>query len=304
LLREIKCPHACGKSFQRAEMKQHSTEGCMYRLMTCPQCQDSAIFFKDFDDHVQNKCPKNTITCQSVYGDDGCDTKLFRCDLFVHRETVCPKVIVECRFAKFGCTTKKMLRWHMKEHEATEMKNHLELVFTYSEDQYKRMEKTKKSNKRKREPQLKNESPTLTGFVPHLLDPSSLVLGQRYDVRDEMGKWLVGEVIKKDSKELEIKFLGWSSLYNKKVSLLPLQNTLQVAPLRLFSQGRLTEQEKQRFYLENPVRIYSKALSFHEHVGIIKGFIDGRQMRVAWTENGFKNEYWFHIDTDEIRPFA
>lgn len=121
---EVECPNSCGAQFDKRFLKQHLSDDCTKRMVTCEFCKET-VFYKDEIAHM-NSCKEFPVPCPN-----GCKlTEIPRGEVKAHVENDCPKAKIPCPFSDMGCEY-KCERQKMQKHTQDEPVEHLGHVCGY-----------------------------------------------------------------------------------------------------------------------------------------------------------------------------
>mmetsp|Transcript_18125 Transcript_18125/g.27185 ORF Transcript_18125/g.27185 Transcript_18125/m.27185 type:complete len:459 (-) Transcript_18125:43-1419(-) len=116
-----------------------------------------------------------------------------------------------------------------------------------------------------------------------------------YDVRDEFGKWVKGEVTRLRGSQLHVHFPGWSSKWDAKLDLV--RDRDRLAPEETYTKKGTSC----RYVIgQNIAVLLRKPKKSSSFVNAKVKSIDGKQFRVVYTYKEKTYEYWYHQDTAEI----
>jgi len=124
--------------------------------------------------------------------------------------------------------------------------------------------------------------------------------GLMCDVRDNVGKWVAGEIIERSGDIVTVNFLGWDSKWNEDIDFR--KYPWRFAPMQKYSEKN--ENVPSSYQLHDKVWVCPLIPDeFPEQwvVGYIKQ-ADGKQVQVEWISPR-KFQRWFHTDTEEIHPY-
>ena len=100
----------CTADVKKKKYHDHVNNKCYWRLIPCKYCKSKVIFCKLLIHHRAD-CPKYPVKCKLE-----CGIVTEREDIKNH-ESVCPRRIIACIYARFGCSEKV---------KAEDMDNHIE----------------------------------------------------------------------------------------------------------------------------------------------------------------------------------
>mmetsp|Transcript_19717 Transcript_19717/g.29457 ORF Transcript_19717/g.29457 Transcript_19717/m.29457 type:complete len:396 (-) Transcript_19717:194-1381(-) len=132
----------------------------------------------------------------------------------------------------------------------------------------------------------------LTRDMPAVFSPVTM------DVRDEYGKWALGEVtpMKGTKSKVHIRFVGWESKWDLRLDTVRDND-------RFAEAGKYTsDRGKPKFQQSDYVLILRRKPSEAKRKWI-KGFVrmvDGPQLQVQYTYGGVTFQYWYHYHQPEI----
>jgi hypothetical protein len=148
-LHESKCPFApvlCGQfdsvkgsrcevECLRSELRHHRI-ACPFRVIPCPNpgCE-VRVSLRSLETH-QDMCGFATVHCPA-----GCRVPLKRKDLIAHIESACPEQLVDCPFARYGCSCKatKFLRKCLPQHFVEASCEHLVKMSIFTESEMRKL---------------------------------------------------------------------------------------------------------------------------------------------------------------------
>eukprot|EP00118_Oscarella_pearsei_P021681 m.244964 g.244964 ORF g.244964 m.244964 type:complete len:116 (+) comp40249_c0_seq55:586-933(+) len=88
----------------RSEKSEHLECHCPKRMVDCIYC-DESMHWDQVQEH-HDLCPKKPIPCIL------CEREVQRDKMAEHASTDCPKVKIECIYAKVGCSFKVGFGWN------------------------------------------------------------------------------------------------------------------------------------------------------------------------------------------------
>ena len=116
----VECTNKCGKILLRKDLEEHCKQKCSHRIVHCELCNTRGMFRVITGPHTTT-CPNMSVECPN-----NCGKKVKQKEIFEHQK-ICPLEIVECPFHKVGCD-KRLRRKELEEHDATEIRSHLQLT--------------------------------------------------------------------------------------------------------------------------------------------------------------------------------
>ena len=112
----IACGNGCEEEHRRKDMPAHLAETCPRRLVTCSHC--AGPFRAEALPEHEKRCPKRVFLCSR-----GCGARLPLEQLSGSHKVSCPRELVACPFARFGCKA-VVARCELERHQAEESSQH------------------------------------------------------------------------------------------------------------------------------------------------------------------------------------
>ena len=129
----------CTERLQRRYLTKHMDEQCSMRIVECPCCLDDDLSYHELVYVHYKECPDWPMRCPNH-----CITEsqkvLTRSTLQDHLENDCPKQVISCQFAEVGCPVRverKRMAGHIQqsvgEHMTAVMSDHMRLKKEHTE---------------------------------------------------------------------------------------------------------------------------------------------------------------------------
>ena len=120
---QLPCLH-CSELIQRMNLQVHESDQCPKRPYTCEFCQAFSSNYEDITTNHWSECGSYPLPCPM-----GCAQSIERRDFHSHVSTTCTYKMVECDFAKVGCTV-MLPRKDMPGHFTENLAHHMTLLLT------------------------------------------------------------------------------------------------------------------------------------------------------------------------------
>ena len=143
----IPCKYNCGNKILRENLEEHENN-CVFRPCFCQFCNKNVEKYKFLENHLENECEKNFITCEF------CGEKILKKNFENHLNYKCTKSDKKCMFSIIGCEEKIAPNGNEEHMELFKLR-HIELLAQFLVDInnktlniYKKINWVEKKNKK------------------------------------------------------------------------------------------------------------------------------------------------------------
>ena len=103
------CKLGCGVVLSRDELRIHTKEICVQRIVVCEYCRENHKFCDLLTHH--SMCNKISVPCEL-----GCDKLVIRKNMTKHMDIECGKKEIDCPFVQYGCKVGVIKRKKINQH--------------------------------------------------------------------------------------------------------------------------------------------------------------------------------------------